>query len=337
MEVLSPDKGMIAYAEKMTLAILAAVSLTIPHRVLASCGSATCPLNMSRYLKDGSLSFSVTYEYINQDQIFVGSSRSHVGAIPGPHDEVQTVNRRYIVQSQYGMSDVIGLSLSFPIIDRQHTHLENGEMERFNVVGISDITVSGEYTLLLPSSPFGPALSLILGLKLPTGSTEKTNTRGERAEVTIQPGTGSLDGIIGTNFRQSLFSVPNLSGLYTSVPVIMSVTYQFAGRGADDYRFGNTLLAHLGTEYELVRSLRLMVQVNGRFQGFADVGRTGEPRENTGGTWIFLSPGVSGQFAGGLSGYLHLQIPIYQNVHGIQQTAGSNLQMGVSYTTDLLE
>jgi hypothetical protein len=250
---------------------------------------------------------------------------------------VQTINRRYLVQAQYGASDAVGLSLSIPFISREHVHLEDGERENFAFGGLGDITVSGEYALLLPASPFDPLLSLIAGVKLPSGSTEKIGTTGDRAEITIQPGTGSLDGFIGANFRQDLLSVPDLSGLHTSVPLIMSVTYHHAGKGADDYRFGNILLVHLGTEYDLAREVTVMLQCNGKIQGFDDVGRTGEVRGNTGGTWIFVTPGLRSRFSDAFSCYLHLQIPIYQNVHGIQQTAGLYFQMGLSFATDLLE
>ncbi len=78
------------------------------------------------------------------------------------------------------------------------------------------------------------------------------------------------------------------------------------------------------------------MQVNGRFQGYADVGSTHEPRENTGGTWIYASPGLSIDLLENVSFTGFVQIPVHQYVNGIQQTARYNLQLGLSVNSDLL-
>jgi hypothetical protein len=307
---------------------------------VASCGSASCPLNNHRYLKSGWLQLGLTHEYINQDQVFVGSDKAFVGAIMRHHDEVQTLNERTVLDLQYGISDGIGLNLYVPFVHREHSHIHHhqGEdlWESWNFSGLGDLIVTGQYAFLTPSEPFGAYLSLTLGVKLPSGITDAKNVEGEEAEVTIQPGTGSLDGIVGLNYRQTLFSVPTLSGAYSALPLAIGVSYQFNGKGTYDYRFGNSLLTSVGTAYQFADRATLLFQANGRFQGFADVGMTGEPREDTGGTWIFASPGLSVQLSEPFSAYGYVQLPVYQNVHGIQQTAKVNLLFGISYNLDLL-
>ena len=172
---------------------------------------------------------------------------------------------------------------------------------------------------------------------LPTGITRAKNGDGEEAEVTLQPGSGSTDGIIGMSFRQVLLSVPTVTGEYSALPLVLGMTYQINGAGTDGWRFGNSLVASLGTAYQFTHRMSLLLQFNGKFQGFADIGETGEPRENTGGTWIFASPGVSVELSDGFSAYGYVQIPVDQNVHGIQQAARFNLQFGISASVDLLE
>ncbi|MBI1807903.1 MAG: hypothetical protein HYR76_12730 [Ignavibacteria bacterium] len=103
----------------------------------------------------------------------------------------------------------------------------------------------------------------------------------------------------------------------------------------DDYQFGNAFHAHLGTSYQLADHANVLLQVNGRFQNFADVGSTDEPGDNTGGTWIYFSPGIGLQLNDALSSVVYVQVPIYQNVHGIQQTAKFNLSFGLTYNFDL--
>lgn len=317
------------------------LTLVVSQNAVASCGAASCPLNNHRYLKSGWLQLGLSHEYINQDQIYVGSSRSFVGAIPSHHDEVQTLNERNVFQFQYGITDKVGLNVDVPFIHREHSHIghEDGQdiWESWNFSGLGDMVVSTQYALLTPSEEFEPYLSLVLGVKIPTGVAGLKNGEGEEAEVTIQPGTGSLDGIVGLNYRQSLFSVPTASGAYSALPLTIGVSYQFNGKGTYDYRFGNSLLTSVGTAYQFIDRANLLFQVNGRFQGFADVGTTGEPRENTGGTWIFASPGLSTKLSDAFSAQAFIQIPVYQNVHGIQQTARINLQFGLSANVDLLK
>ena len=178
-------------------------------------------------------------------------------------------------------------------------------------------------------------MSLIAGLKLPTGVTGAINGQGERAEVTIQPGTGSLDGFIGVNARQTILTVPMFSGKYSELPLTLML--QVNGAGTDDYKFGNTFHAHLGTSHRFINRASFLMQVNSRFQSYADVGSTDEPRENTGGTWIFLSPGLGLQLSDALSGKVYVQGPISQDVHGIQQTARFNLLLDISYGFSLIE
>lgn len=321
------------------LSILFLVSGT-SQDALASCGAASCPLNNHRYLKSGWLQLGLAHEYINQDRIFVGTDEAFVGAIRRHHDEVQTLNERTVLNLQYGISDGIGLDFYMPFVHREHSHIHrhHGEdlWESWSFSGLGDLIVTGQYAFLNPSEPFDAYLSLTLGVKLPSGVTDAKNVEGEEAEATIQPGTGSLDGLVGLNYRQTLFSVPTVSGAYSALPLTIGVLYQVSGRGTYDYRFGNSLLTSIGTAYQFTQRATLLFQANGRFQGFADVGTTGEPREDTGGTWVFASPGLSLQLSDGFSAYGYVQLPVYQNVHGIQQTARLNLLFGVSYNIDLL-
>ncbi|MGH2567364.1 MAG: hypothetical protein ACRDGA_03425 [Bacteroidota bacterium] len=307
----------------------------------ASCGSASCPLNNHRHLKSGWLHVGLVREYINQDQIYIGSQKSFVGAIQHHHDEVQTINERSIVQLQAGLTDRAQLNVEIPFVTRQHSHIHHHHDEdlweswSFNALG--DIVLGGQYALFLPGSEFAPYVSILVGVKLPTGLTNVRNAEGEAAEVSIQPGSGSTDGIIGLQYRQTVVSIPTISGEYSSLPVEAAVTYQFNGAGTNGWRFGNILLAHAGTSYQFSQRASLLLQVNGRIQAFADPGSTGEPLENTGGTWIFASPGLSVQLIDAILGFVFIQIPVYRNVHGIQQTSAFNLQVGLSAKIGLLE
>jgi hypothetical protein len=291
-------------------------------------------------LSGGWLSVGIAHEYILQNQIYVGSSSSFVGAIPGHHDEVETLNEKNTIQLQLGVLDRWTMDLSIPFVHREHSHIQHEDgtshWESWNFSGLGDIVLNAHYVLLQSdSSQFSPGVTLHGGIKTASGTTGLRNAEGEEAEVTIQPGNGSVDGIAGVEYDQNILTLPTLSGKYAALPLKLGVSYQFAGKGTDDYKFGNTFLAHIGTSYRFLDRADLLLQVNGRFQDYADVGSTDEPRENTGGTWIFLSPGIGLQLSNALGGTAFVQLPVYQNVHGIQQTAAFNLFLNLSYSFDL--
>ena len=238
---------------------------------------------------------------------------------------------------QYSTSDVMSFNVELPYIHRSHSHIEDGATESFTFSGLGDIVIGDQYALLLPSEDFDPYLSVQIGAKLPSGVTNAKNAKGETAEVTIQPGTGSLDAIIALNFRQSLLSVPSLSGEFSVLPITAGASYQMNGKGTNDYLLGNTLLAYIGTQYQIMDQVGLLLQVNGMFRDFADVGATGELRQNTGGIWIFVSPGLSLQITDAISAFGYAQLPVYLNVHGIQQASRVNWQFGLSANVALFE
>ncbi len=323
------------------LLIVALVMLSSNSAHAKSCGSASCPLNTHNFLRGGWLSLSYAHEYINQDRLYLGSSKSYAGAVRELHDEVSTLNNRDVVRLQLGIVDRLAFEVNVPFVRREHSHIFHGERgtlnqwETWNFSGLGDISVLGHYALLLPEKLSDPYLGIVGGVKLPSGVTDAKNAEGEQAEVTIQPGTGSVDEIIGANFRMPLITVPTLNGEYGSLPIDLLLLYQMNGKGTNDYRFGNSLQAHIGTAYQLTRKLNVLLQLNGRFQDFADVGNTDEPRENTGGTWIFASPGIGLNLTDDLSGVAYLQLPVYENVHGLQQTAPFNLFLGLSYQMNI--
>ncbi len=333
-----------SYIHILLVAIIA--MLISGQKVSAGCGAATCPLNSHHYLHAGRLLFGFAREYINQDQIHVGSSESVVGAFRQPeqeHDEIQTINTRDILLLQYGMFDRLSLNLEVPFIHREHTHflIEEGAFESWNFTGLADVIVSGQLAALNPPSQFSPYVSFAFGVKLPTGLTSAINSEGEEAEVTIQPGTGSTDVVLGIDYRQALLSLPMLSGdKYGTLPLSIGVTYRINGEGTLNWRFGNELVASLGTEYQFASKASLLFQINGRFQERADPGMVNigdVPPGNTGGSWIFMSPGLRVQLSEPFSAYAITQIPLLQDVNGIQQTANVNLQFGLSFETGLFE
>ncbi len=106
---------------------------------------------------------------------------------------------------------------------------DDGEVERLgSVAGIGDLNLLAKYRLTDGESS---SFALIGGIKLPTGSTHKTSSDGERLETEHQPGTGSWDPIFGA-------SASTRVGM---VRLAASALYQLSTNGAQHTRLGNWL------------------------------------------------------------------------------------------------
>jgi hypothetical protein len=244
-------------------------------------------------------------------------------------------------QLQYGISDRFQVGVTIPYVHREHTHIHHEDggnvQENWNFNGLGDIAVIGNYSVINPEMQKEIYLGISAGIKLPTGLTSAVNGDGEKAEVTIQPGSGSYDALAGINFNYPLFTIQTTNeNEYSTIPLILGILYKIPGKGTEDYQYGNTLLITAGTDYQFTSEASLTLQVNFRNQGYANVGSTGEPKENTGGTKIFISPGLNLSITDYLSFFGIVQLPVYQNFHGIQQTSRFNTQIGISADTNLL-
>ena len=312
---------------RFVIALFAFIAVVVPAWAWASCGSESCPLDhMSRW-SENPFSLEVTYQYIDQDQPKIGTEDASVGEIQRQHDEVRTLNRMTTARAVYRPASAWSFTASLPWVDRYHEHIHHqlgeDEVERFNYSGIGDLEVA---TL----RSFGGGESrrrgfVSAGVKMPTGDTSVPNEDGDQPEPAARPGSGSWDVLAGMGVEWQLTRSPE-----RMVPLRLSVTGRYNGFGTDDYRIGPEMQAHLGTEYPVMRSLSLLAQANLRIRGQDDVGSSGVNEEDTGGTMVFLSPGVRAAVSKMASVYALVQIPVYQRVNGIQIVSDGNLYVGMS-------
>jgi hypothetical protein len=268
------------------------------------------------------------FEAVNQNQPYMGSHKVAVGQFPRDHDEVRTTNRNWVAGADYTFNADWALNVSVPIVRRDHLHLENDfdagtqSPERWKFTELGDVRVLARRRLATfegADARLGMA-GINFGLKLPTGSTSVTNAEGERAERTLQPGTGTTDGLIGAYYTQ-LFPQKNLSWFAQAL-------LQVPLNQSDSYRPGARVTLDAGLRYELNDSVSLLLQANAIVRG-RDSGGNAD-REDSGGRAFFLSPGVSVAVAKDVRLYGFLQAPLYQYVNGVQLGVRPGLVVGVS-------
>ena len=310
--------------------ILAAVLATAfaalsSGRAQASCGAAFCSLNtnwdVQGAVTEPGLRADLRYEYIRQDQPMSGSRKVAVGEIPQRHDEVLTANRNWLPSLDYGGQDW-GVNLLFPLVDRQHEHLENGQLGTWNFKEVGDMRILGRRRVAsFGEDGHSPSLlGVNLGVKLPTGDTQIVNAERERAERTLQPGTGTTDLLLGGYFSQ-MFHAADTSWF-------AQVLAQLPMNSNEDYRPGRRFSADAGVRYSVTQDLSAMLQLNFLYKG-RDAGAQAEP-DDSGGKFLHLSPGLGYSFTPSFQAYAFIQLPLYQYVNGVQLTAQRGYTVGIT-------
>ena len=304
-----------------------------PATALAHCGSDSCPIDLHTRWEHQRFSLDLTQQYLDQEQPRAGTQDVPVGSIPSDEDEVRTINRITSLRATWRPTESWIVTGSLPYVNRTHEHIMNepGSPPMYmtwNYEGLGDTEVALSRDVW--SGQEGDfELRLNAGLKMPTGRTTVPEVMGEQPEVSARPGSGSWDGSLGAASRW-LISMPVPSGNRGAMPLRLGVVGRWNGSGTEDYRVGNEVQAHLSGEYPLTSALGLLVQGNWRSKQKDEVGSSGEEDENTGGSWVYATPGLSLQVGGQARIYGLVQIPVYQRVNGIQLVSDYNVYVGAS-------
>lgn len=309
------------------------VLVAFTTRAGATCGSDMCALDpRGPESAGGRYSIDVNYQYVHQDQVRVGTERGTIGQVPGHHNEVLTHSRIWSLTGRASVTDRLVVSAMVPFVQRKHVHEtehhEGGfyESHEWDFSGLGDVQVNGAWSVS-SSDPY--ALTLQLGVKAPSGRRNVAEVDGEQPEPMARPSTGSYDAMLGAQVRRTV-GTKALGGETLPVSFSLGVAGRINGRGTDDYRMGNEVAVHLAGGWALAPAVTLLGQVNTRFRGRDEAGRTDTEPANTGGTAIYASPGIRLR-SGAMAVYGYYQARLHEQVNGIQITAPSHLMFGVNY------
>jgi hypothetical protein len=312
--------------------LLAAALLapTLHQSAHATCGASFCMVNtnwnLQGFAPEPGVRLDLRYEYIKQDQAMAGSDRIAFGQIPRHHDELRTTNRNWLASIDYTIDANWGVAATIPIADRDHAHIHNHHgaqvHDTWSFTRLGDVRVVGRRQWMSEDKDAARLsyYGLNLGLKLPTGERDIANAAGDRAERSLQPGTGTTDIILGGHYSGVL--------PFKDSSWFAQALWQSALGSREDYKPGRRITLDLGYRYEMSSSVGLMLQLNALHRQ-RDSGLQAEP-EDTGGKFVFISPGVSVAVGKTVQLYGFVQLPLYQYVNGVQLTADWSAVIGVS-------
>ena len=232
----------------------------------------------------------------------------------------------------------------------------DGINRRGNSAGFGDVTMLGQYRFH-NNAQNGTSAAVLFGFKAPTGSTSQRDNFGNLFEAEFQPGSGSWDGLLGAAFtkRTGRWSF-DVSGLY----YLISTGTQNTNLG-DRFLFGAAVSYRLvgatgsSKEVELHEycmqprnqlqehclyhanhdhsdmmktpyTLDLVLELNGEWHDKQRI--AGIPDPNSGGTTVYLSPGVRVGFDR-FSGFVSVGVPVINQHNGIQSKPDFRVLTGI--------
>jgi len=310
---------------RLALGALLAATTTMAS---ASCGSAFCTLMTDRYAQGTGephigWSADVRIESVSQTRLRSGTTDIGAGQVTGEEAiERRTRNLNLVTTLEYGFDENWSVSVRVPVVRRSHSHdliddttglPSTPEQWRFTRLG--DIQVLARRQAL--ANDAATSYAWLAGLKIPTGSTRVVNGDGSRAERALQPGSGTTDVIVGAAFRRAFGPADALIG---------QLTIGAALNTREEFRPGARVEASIGWSHAYAHDLGAVLQLNMRRRAH-DSGAQAEP-SNSSSTVVDLSPGVTIGVGSNATLYGYLQLPVYQQVKGIQLVPRTSVAVG---------
>ena len=284
----------------------------------ASCICQDCP-STSGESTEASLSFK--WDYVPANLIFIGSTPGTVGQIPQHHNEVQSISNKISARLTLPYSDSTSLLLSVPYIFRSHEHIHRHHgidiPESWYISELGDISIGLIHRI--------EQATFLLEGKLPTGATNRQNTKEKAGEIGIQPGSGSFDFILGLAYEGSI------SAFSKTLPIMQTISIGIPGYGLGGYTLGSSLTYAISTTQNWGGSLSTEIGLTSKYQEQSNFGTLNEEKKNTGGRWIWGNIGINWKLNNASQSAINLYLPLYQHLNGIQITSGWMMQVESKY------
>lgn len=312
----------------MRTILLAFLMLGVPvYSYSQACCSGGVPLGGSLGLgtaESKSLQLLLTYDYnvlndlMDGPELLKDNTRSRT-----THSSINEIN--------YGISTRFTFTGVVPFIRQERSIRSYGGAEDFTATqGLGDAVFLIKYRLFDPTKK--PDLEWVIGAgpKFPTGKTDYTNNDGLVLVADMQPGSGSVDGIVWSYFQKRKFGSPNLSLMAVS-------SFRYSGENktynkTQVYGFGNEFQFNLGLNYNLFVHWPTDVFSYLRYRRQAEDLIDGSIFPGSGGQWIYLIPGMNINFSPRLSFRMSGDVPLYRKLKGTQLTTSYKLTAAVLYT-----
>jgi len=306
--------------------VVATTSVRADHGPGTSGGGSST--QSAETLKPGKFSAELRLDYTEFEDL----ADSEIEAKAARAGDIDLLDRSFLetLSVSYGIAEnfQVGLSIGLYQANRaREAEFDDttGETEfaTFDPDGITDLWLTGKWRFY--RGPMGQ-LATFGGVKFPTGRHNVHNSEGERVEPAATAGTGAYDGMIGLAFSR-----------YLTSRITMDVSGQYTIRGeADDFKLGDRIDGGVALAYRFNEDITKYPQFS--VFGEANVRHLFKSQDdgandpNTGGTVVFLSPGVRASFTRNVAFTVAPQIPVMQELNGEQLETKIKVNAALTFT-----
>ncbi len=229
----------------------------------------------------------------------------------------------------YGITDDLQLAVQVgyyagsDFVDAEQDGMGGVESATADPSGLTDTWITGKLRVVRGAAGH---LSLLGGVKLPTGKDDETLSNSEELEPSSQPGSGSVDYQAGLAYSRYLTPRVTLdaSGVYT------------LRTEHDDFEVGDRADVGLALSYRLTEDVR----ASNNLSVFAELSGNwldrdeddGVENENSGGETVYASVGLRDRFTEQVALSVAPAIPIYQDLDGEQVEADWRVAATLSFS-----
>ena len=298
--------------------ILCLVALLPGRSLMADHGPGTSGGGLSvqsgEVLKRGAWAFEMRSDYT----AFKVAGDAEITAKATAAGDIDVLDRSQLhgVSLAFGVAENLQLSASFGYYSASgggtvRYDPNSGGLSRSSnePTGLTDLWINGKWALYK-----GPAgrFALFGGVKFPTGKKDVHDSNGDAVDFASTPGSGATDFMAGLGYSTYLTSQLTLDA---------SAVHTFRGT-YHDYRLGDRTEAGVAVGWRFTESIqtfpqyRAFLELNYRSNGKVKV--QSERDGNTGGSAVFLSPGLHFGFSPHAALSLTAQLPLRQSPNGAQ-------------------
>jgi hypothetical protein len=313
------------------LLLLTVSAVGVPWRPAWACDSTSCMMmtrGQNGALGRGAFRVDLSFRHTQQDQLYAGSEQTdsvlrpkvdfaRQRLIPGYHGERGGLEQFLQLDLSYGLTSRVTVLGSVPLIAHRSYQVTHGAFEHiYDTTSLGDAVLAVRYALDTRSRWVAG-----FAAKLPTGRSRLVSPfDGDIHDPMMQPGTGSADMVASLQASHRALGVDwSLSGSYQA-----NTTNDLA------YRYGNDTIATLSASRSLAGPLAGSLQVKAFHKGrsvFLD-----EDVPSTGGTIVYLTPGLRWSPTRDTSVYGFVQVPAYRYVNESQLAPRVGVLVGVART-----
>jgi hypothetical protein len=263
-----------------------------------------------------------------------GTLQSEGDEVANPTDQQLNSSITQLVLG-YGVTEHFSVQANLPFIDRQYRRPEGFLIDKGSEAGLGDVSLIGKFQLLrADGEELSFSWNVFGGLKLPTGSSKRILEEFNEVEIPGAPesgihghdlalGSGSLDGVIGTEFSLRHDRVFLTGSFHYSMRSQGDYGYSYADDLSWDFAPG----VYLMLDHDF--TLALQAVVSGERKGTDKF--QGASAADTGISSIHVGPRLVGTWKDKLSFEVGLDLPLRIENTALQAVPDFRLHAGVTW------